>query len=683
MSLRGTTPFNKTFFGGAQTAPDPPSIDERGAILAQNIRYFNKQIASRYGWGAAFSLGTQPASTGYYSLFGWLSSLGNYLVWYNPLVGANSGIHAVLVSANPPVDILISHPVVAGYLSTYATVGPRLYQAYWALSATADMAPISTAYAITKSGGNFNSDSIIPGPSPTTFVPGGGITEPSGGVVSAGLHKLGYRMQHRSGFLGRMSPDSSTSSNPTTTSFVPLTFTSSGNKNLVWSFTPTGNWPADVVQVQLVMSPVNSPNQFYNVPGVVQNVTGGAATPVTFTINIDDSTLTASAATIEATDSLTWYTASATGNAYMQVTAVVNIATRMFYVSTLLDTNSNAFSVVFASDPELYQQITVSQHAIQLPNQLAITTVFGVLGAVYIVGPHWTYFTVDSGQVPADWPSPKIVDGQRGALYPNCVEVNAQGLYAWVADQTGLYYFNGAYSQLPISWLNSDIWAQIKISDRTFVIKDDPLRHRVMVHAYRSDLAAVKVHVWDYTYGMEPENVRYSEQDPPGSGSMTIVQNDLNSFAGIGNSLKASEVWFSPSGPSGSTAFFAREKNPAFDGNVYRDDFAGGTTPVHAIYETNVLPDPGGSPSILAHQALFPRIVGNGSMSLWKVYSLDKQKSKLLPTFSLSNTPDSRVLQRAYLKSNGFIIHFELNVQDGFFILSDLTMYYTRYASHR
>jgi hypothetical protein len=283
-----------------------------------------------------------------------------------------------------------------------------------------------------------------------------------------------------------------------------------------------------------------------------------------------------------------------------------------------------------------------------------------------------------------------MVDGRRGTPLPCTVEVNPNGLYAWIADVSGLYYFNGAYSQIPVSFRQSDIWSQIAFPTEQslanqFVIKDDPVGHRVMVLANVN--GTTKLLVWDYTNGISPDAVRFTMQDPPlcdsapGTNVMTameIVQNDKTAAS------SGYELWFGlAANGSGNTsqAYFAREHS-ILDANPYRDDYTGSNAAIHSIYETNVLPEVGGLPSILAHQAMFPRITGNGTITP-TLYSLDKQQSKAFPALVLGTSPDLRFIQRAYLKSNGFIYHFELNAVDSYFILSDVTGYYSLFASHR
>jgi hypothetical protein len=435
------------------------------------------------------------------------------------------------------------------------------------------------------------------------------------------------------------------------------------------------------------MSPVDSPNQIYLVPGQVQNVTGGTATPVSFTVNIDDGSLVSGAAAIECTNSLDFYTASATGQAYIQATAVANIGTRMFYISSLPDANGNAYSVVFASDLGQPQQISLDQHILQLPNQLQISSVFSVQGSIFLSGPHWTYYTQDTGGVPVTWPQPQLVDGRKGTPFPNCVEVATSGQYAWIADKTGLYLFTGSFAALPITYNTKEWFTGTSLGQSTFVIKDDPGRHRVLVKGEIGN-----IFVYDYTSGMDPFSIRPSTTfDPnPVCSALEMVQNDLSGLPlYVG---KSPEVWLGVDTPYSNTLYFFREKNPNFDTNPYRDDNPSGAAGVHTIYEPPVLPEAGiswpgagtssGSPNILAHQAMVPRITGSGTITP-TLYSMDKTVSKPFPTITLSTAPGGRNIYRNYLKSNGFIYHFEQNALDQYWLLSDYTAYYSKYASHR
>ena len=686
MSIRGLLSATKGNFGGSWTAVDAASIDDRGASFAQNVRYFKNEVQTRYGWGVAASFSSYPAGTsgmGPGPMYNWISSLGDYLVWSNS--GGSNTINLSRLTDNPPT-IVANLSVSANFgIPVFAPIGPRLFVSNWTIG-NAQTQFTSVGPAVISYNGVFNYDPIIPGPASTTLVPSTAPTEPGVGVVTAGLHYIGLRMLHRSGFLGRPGPDTSTTTNPTPQTFAPIAFTSTGNHNLKWAFTPGTNWPADVIQVQLLMSPVDNPNQFFLIPGATQNVTGGSATSVNITFNIADDALVAGAAAIDCTNSLNFYTASATGQAYMQCLAVAAIGSRMFYISQLPDANGNMFSVIFASDSANYQQISLSQHVIQIPNQLDIRAVFGVQGAIYIVGPHWTYVTQDTGGVPVTWPTPQIVDGRKGAEGPNCVEVATSGQYAWVADRSGLYYFNGIYQALPIDYLGLDYSSFLKIPDVFLQVVDDPLRHRVLVNGSQIDFGSKYfILEFDYTFGLDPYSVRYTRHDRLGmfAGPIAIVQNDLTTI-GVTSHTKVPELWLGATGlGSDGKLHVYREKNPVYDSNVYQDDAVAGAAAIHTIYETNAMPEPGGSALILAHQAVIPRIVGSGTMSAWGVYTLDKQQFKNLPSYTLSLTPDFRPIQRCYLKGSGFIYHFEMNAVGSFFILSDLTLFYSKFAGHR
>jgi hypothetical protein len=691
LSLKGLTPVTKGYFGGAWTAPDPITVDGRGALIAQNVRFFNKQVSTRYGWGRAFTINT-GGSYGAFGMYNWLSELGNYLIWPS----SNLTLDGVSVKANPPTLFTFGTPVASGNVASFATQGARLYAAFAQWNGST-LSPTGPAMVISYVSPSFVGDTIIPGPATTTQIPSTAPTEPSGGIVTAGLHNLGIRMLHRSGFLGRPGPDTSTTTNPTPLTFTPTVFNSSGSKNLVWAFTPGANWPVDVVQVQVVMSPVASPNQLFLVPGAVQNVTGGAATPVSITINIDDGSLVSGAAAIESTASLDFYTASASGNAgtFMLPLSVSNTGTRMLYNVILTDGNGNPYSAILASDLGAYQNVSLDQSLVQLPNDLKVSHSFSLQGAIYIVGPHWTYVTQDTGAPPVQWPAPVIVDGRRGALNPHCVEINSSGQYAWIADKNGLFFFSGTYPELPISYNQSDIWGLIQFNQQNFTIKDDTSSHKVRVMCVLgAPYNTTKILTWDYTNGTDSVSARFSIDDPPqtfGPSGMEIVQNDL--FGGPGNVLQTPELWVATSGNDVShNAFFAREKNPVYDTLVYRDD--AGPTPqaIHTIYEPPVIPEAGiswpgagsssGAPTILAHQAMVPRITGNGTITP-VLYGIDRTVTKNFPQVTLSTSTGVRPLLRCYLKSSGFIYHFEQNTLDSFFILSDYTTYYSKYSSHR
>lgn len=699
MSLAGWTIFDKEYFGGAWTAPDRGTVDMRGALAARNVRYFLKSVATRYGWGIAFSLSSVGAFANAQGPYNWLSELGNFLVWKWSDAGAHPcRISLVNISANPPALINVVDLAQGVSIPSFAQLGPRLYVTTWIRSLSFPSSAGNGVGCITSSnsGASFNYDQIIPGPVAPAFIPGGTISETGAGTVTAGIHNLGIRMLHRSGFLGRPGPDSSTSANPTTTTFAPQTFTSTGGQNLKWNFTPTANWPADVVQVQVVMSPVQNPNRIFLVPGAVQNVTGGSNTAVNITFSIDDDTLIASAAQLECTTSLDLLTASATGNAFLQPAAVVVIGSRLYYLATLPDGNGNTFSVVFASDPGQYQNITADQHVIQLPGQLNISAVFGVNGVSYLAGPHSTFYTQDNGGVPATWATPQIADGRKGPPYPNCVEVSTSGTYAWIADETGLYYFDGTYQTLPISYLQSDIWQTIELSTDGFSIKDDPLHHRVMVHAFGlSSGTPGQLFIWDYTNGTDPYSARFAQEDLPQAlgGANTlgieIVHNTLATTPSANQ--QNPELWFAGASTVGNQMIFWREKNPAFDNFVYRDEGFSNLA-INAQYITNIMPalmgtilQPGsvGQEGIFAHHAGFFRITGNGNITL-QVQSYDSLTSaNLSPTLALTSAPTGKSLVYGeLLGANGFVYGISQNVLDGFFVLSAISMYYTKYASH-
>jgi hypothetical protein len=678
------------YFGGWWSYPDRLQVDQRGCLLAQNVRFINRQFGTRYGFGPAFTYADSVANNFPVGMFNWTSELGNYLVWARGATGGSNALFLANISANPTPTVT-SLPMSATTLGfsapVFATAGPRLYVSQWCTNTnTASASTIATAgpaYVVTQTSGTFNIDKIIPGPPTNTQVPNGTFSEPTSGIVTAGVHSFGVRMQHRSGFLGRPGPDSSTTTNPTPQTFTPWTFTSSGGKNLQWTFTPSSPWPADVIGVQLVMNTVANPNQYLLVPGVTATVVGGAMTSVTFTVNIDDGSLVSGAAANDCTASLNWYTASATGQAYMQCAGVWNFGNRMFYLSQLPDPNGNNYWVVFASDPYEYQQISLDQHLIQLPNQLQIAGLFNYQGSIYLGGPHWTYYTQDNGQTPVNWMQPQLVDGLHGIAAPNCVQTAASGLYVWVADKTGLYQFTGSYPVLPISYNQTDKWLAQTFPSIYICMVDDPIGKRLILTAGPGFLG-----VWDYTAAIDPYFTRYAQfQMNNGlttTSSATLVQNTLFSSVSIGLSLP--EVWMVNSNfGSPSTYYFQREKNPTYDTNVYRDEgSSAGTQIINLRYDPPIFPVPGGEYDYLTHVGCKIRVTGSGGLIVL-VSGFEGPSAATItlnPSISLAAGISGKQELRGYLvANNGFSYRIAQNTLDANCVVDEIDMYYSTYGS--
>ena len=113
--------------------------------------------------------------------------------------------------------------------------------------------------------------------------------ETATGVVTAGLHRIGYVFTTRNGYTGRLCPVDSSGK------FTPISFTSTGNHNL--QLTISGALPSYLTLpttpggciFQIVMTVVGQPDTYYAVPGAFAT----CGNPTVITININDYDLAA------------------------------------------------------------------------------------------------------------------------------------------------------------------------------------------------------------------------------------------------------------------------------------------------------------------------------------------------------------------------------------------------------
>lgn len=604
-------------FSGAWLSPDSTDVPLDHALLSENVQFTaGGSAGTRLGFSLAFAT-TDSMS----AMFSWVSSLGNLLLWYRT---SDRSVRKLDVDVGSGASTVIAGDLI-GYAATFAEAGARLFLSFF----TATGVGASGARVLTYQAPNFVSDLAFR--PPITYVPPA-PTEPGPGTVTVGVHNFGYRIGHRSGFIGRVCPDSGVGSTPSLTTFVPIKFTASGGKYLSWSLTTT--WPTDAVNVYAVMASVASPADYRLVPGAVQAVTGGVLSTITFTIDISDELLLANGE--DSTDALQLLTNSVSNVPQFYPSVVLTHGNRMVYVTQIQNNVGGLSSALFISDLPAefrsYQTINVTRSLIQLPGLRKITTAASIDGTLFIFGPEWTYRTADDGADPSSWATPKLVDGGRGTLSIRGVEVSPAGLYAWVAAADGLYFFQGGFPALPVSYYDQPDWDRINWNVPNAVqIKDDPGIKIVYVFACL-DGATTPSHVltWDYTKGFTPETVQYSPYTYQSFsvGCGTLVKNGLpNSVTAVS---QKKELWLGSSGVDG-----IMRRNSADDVHPYLDN----GFPVATGYETALYPQGRRmSGEVLQHHGADYRIVGDGVVSI-TAYDLDHAHSYTLADLTLSERP--------------------------------------------
>jgi len=255
------------------------------------------------------------------------------------------------------------------------------------------------------------------------------------------------------------------------------------------------------------------------------------------------------------------------------------------------------------------------------------------------------------------------VDGAIGAIGPFCVSLNATQNFAWVADEAGLYLFQGgSYSARPVSYWETEDWQRINFAATTKIqVVDHKSNQRVIVLA-PLDGATVPTHelVFDYSVGQSPEEIQYSLNDITdySPGAVAMVQN---------NTTKHVEPWFAPANTSDEII----RENDGTEAHPYRDVAAA----IDSVYEYAPLPR-GFQGNILMHHGWQLRIRGNGTLSR-TMLSLDQADTAGPYSITLASAPDNEILQRSYLRSEYASGRFETNAIDEWFNLSRVDHYFT------
>lgn len=685
MSLAGYLTYEQRQFGGTNNINDPPMVSPPSGLLAYNCDYVKGQTATRPGYVLVYNTGS--------TLFGlknWISEIGNFILYWAQATGLNI-FDLTAVTITPTVLDATGSGGSNFRLFTGCQFGTRYAYALWTPTVVGGVVSLTgTAPRIVSLiSAAFKNDYVAPGPLAYSVAP----TEPAGGVITAGLHRIGYRIQTRSGWVGRPSPDTSSSVMPSATTFAPITFTSAGLKNL--SITLNTTWPADGYQVFIMMSPMNNPNRYFMVPGASALLpVGGGAGSVTIAWSISDEDLIAESD--ECTDSLNLFSNPTNfpgvSSTELKCWYITMLANRAAYLVSVSDQSGGLIDQLYVSDPGDFQSFTPDLHVIQLPSQYNIRAAFSLLGSIYIFGPHRTYFTTDTGDVPDTWPGPFLVDGEKGTLTSGGAVVSPSGRYGWVADVTGLYYFDGSYAPLPISYNQTPDWQRIVwgFSVRSLIIKDDPGTHTVSVCVVTTTVndssVSQPIMRWDYTDGFTPDQAKYSLEfggndisgHPNGDYSaIESVQNDLN----VTTQKGGLELW------AASSQYIVRRSGGLTP--VVRHDYLQGTDniPIQWTYETFIHPaNPRGgggtSEDTLKFAAVAYRLTGAGTLTP-KVSSYDRLVSAALAPIALSTAPDQMILREYHLNSPGVIHRLELkNSLDSWAVLSSIKDYYSQWVTH-
>lgn len=645
-------------FNGAITRLDSYAVPKSNGLYSQNVSYVRGQVNTRYGHSIVFAQ-TDGAIT---VLLNWVFADGgapfSIVIYYAPAVGVRGWIQSI----NFFFDVILV-PGAAG--AVLVTAGKRLYAAFY------DGSGRKGAAGGQVFGRGQGADPLFA--APLQNVPA--VTETAPGLITAGLHRIGYLPTTRNGFTTNLSPVNAGGV------FTPVEFTSTGSQNLrIFIPGPTPTYMQGSNFVQIVMTTFANPNRYFTVPGAISNLDNLAG--VTIVISISDDDLAATGTDV--TDNLTLLTCGSSLPPYnppFNPTAIFTYSSRMAYCGA----DATGFPGIYFSDQDNYQHITADQHFIVLEGNTQPVQGFSMRGVCYIGTQFSFYSTEDNGDVPVTWTPPQKVDGSIGILSPTCIAVNQAAGYAGIASERGLYFFKGGlFPTLPISYYQQSDWSRIDWTKPTQVqVIDDRLNKRIIVQAPlllgagTSSTAPAGIYrmSWDYTEGETPETVKYSIDffAAYAAGAVGVIQN-------LNNSL--TEVWYAPSA-SGNVI----RQNDGSEQTPYRDPPTSGVSAVaiNSLYRTSNLPGAEDPVKVVNdyHGAKF-RVSGNGNFNL-QVLGVDgvRTTTPARSPIQLQLTPGKEELVKWFLRSEQSSIQFGTNGVDEFFAVSRIEAGYTNSMPQR
>lgn len=614
-------------WGRARTEPGGSRAQDtfltNRASRAENVRYDNGRVIGRDGH--------EPGDTAtgkMTTIYQWIG-FDSIALDINRVVTFENG--ALRLRDLITSDEATAEAIAGAYGASIVEAGNRVYASTFTSAAQG----ASEVRVITPLQSPIAIDKAFMGP--MSFVPS--AADAGAGNCSAGTRRIGYIVTSRSGYQGKPSPY-------TLGAFAPISYTSAADRTIRLTISTT--WPADAAFVSAVMSTTETGTEaFYLIPDIEVAVPGGTAYSAQLDISVDDATL-ALYPTITANLN---YLTQASGVGPISPPNIVTLGSRTAYIDGILTYVSDSF------DPEV---ITADLHILQLPGQRMMVTAFQMRAVVYLLGPKWTYSTVARDETtPSEWPSPDDVSLALGTSFIHGVSPDTTGDHCWIANEAGLWDFQGVYGDKPISYMNDDKWKRInKYAARTQLqIVDDTVEQIVYVMAPLDDATECShLLAWSYARGRGPFDVDFAlYQLPANVASIAMVRNWLT---------QKSALWV---GPIDASPILIQSRDALGDNGVAIDSpYEGGE--VFKRRKSNNAID-------MKIGAVEASVKGSGTL-LVKVYTKGRVESEDLDPAALGELPDDNYQEGCNLESSDGTVEFRTNELGARMDLESYTVFY-------
>jgi len=479
-------------FRGPWSRLEPTDVPPTQALLALNAEFNPGQESTRNGFASLWNPNKALSS-----LFNWVKAAdgvslkGNYLVVYNL---TDSKVQWVTDLTAPSLIDLFS---ISADSVDPSSSGNQLFLP--TVNTSSQLTPVGAGQC--RIVGIYvaatNVDKAFLGPSivkPT-------LANANVGTVTAGFHFVGYVITTRNGFTGKINPvliSDSTTPDQSSSIIAP------GGKQITVAITAT--WPVEATSITLIMTSTTNPFQFFQIPGAVYGVPGGALFTINAIIDISDAQLINN--TNDLTNNQFFLTQTILGAGPFSPWKVIIYGGRTVYMTY----DGNGTAAIYVSEIDNPQQLTEQFHKKRLPGFMKMTSGFVLGRSLYILGTNWTFAFQDNRGLPATWAPAALIDGNLGTPSSFGVLVSASGDWAAVVHISGLYIFRGNYDEKPLSYYVDDQWRRINWgAAQTVRIAHSKDKKQLLV-AVPLDGATVPTHLmmFDYTDSLDYQSVKFS-----------------------------------------------------------------------------------------------------------------------------------------------------------------------------
>lgn len=280
-----------------------------------------------------------------------------------------------------------------------------------------------------------------------------------------------------------------------------------------------------------------------------------------------------------------------------------------------------------------------------------------VRGQMFIHKDKNTFVTQDTGGPPSGWAVDPVGKGKGTPSIWGAGKVldedGSTADYYFIADRTGLYPFNGAWDELPLTYKINKVWKRInKIHFHKVQVFDDPIKQRVYV-SVPLDAATEPGHILmgDYQLGISADTIRWSIWNFP---------------------IAVKSIYVDVKYDTKETLL----RGAAADSRIYQyregllNDFGNAI-----LADTGTALIGENSESVINHYAAIRvRVVGSGTLEV-RLYGMDLTANLQTPSIILETAPGTEKTQTFLFEASRALVDLRIASINDWFYWNKITLY--------